>query len=170
MVAAALSAYRPAAAEEATVTIWAHHRHPAVGSRIEARLLKQDGLAIDNEIIRVLAAPRCNMLASELPFAEIDHCGRGRRKRESNLNYHGSLNHVSELAWAVKPGSPYHTLSDLAGQKIASTPRSTTEMVVRAAIKRAGMTGKEALSLGGLGRRSRFAQAPWPRRHSHGRR
>src|SRR5262249_40013260 len=62
-------------------------------------------------------------------------------------------NHVGELGWAAKPGSGVNAIKDLVGKKAAFTnPRSTTEMVLRTALKKEGLTGKvEILPLGGLG-------------------
>jgi NitT/TauT family transport system substrate-binding protein len=118
--------------------------------------LKEDGVDID-EIISGAGGGTSlrNMLAGELPFAEISTTAVIPAIRQGlDLKIiMGLSDHVGELAWAVKPSSPYHVLPDLVGQKIAFTaPKSTTEMVVRVAIKRAGMVGRiEPLSLGGLG-------------------
>jgi NitT/TauT family transport system substrate-binding protein len=118
--------------------------------------LKENGLNID-EIISGAGGGTSlrNMLASDLPFAEISTTAVVPAVQQGlKLKIIMILsNHIGELAWTVKPDSPYHKLADLAGQKIAFTsPKSTTEMVLRTAIKRAGMAGRiEALSLGGLG-------------------
>ncbi len=157
VVAAALSAYRPAVAEKLTVTQYGHITATLPWAvALKQGYLNEDGLAIDGIISGGGGGTSLrNMLAGDLPFAEISTTAVVLAAKQGlDLKIiMGLSNHVGELAWAVKPDSPYHTLADLAGQKIAFTaPRSTTEMVVRAAIKRAGMTGKiEALSLGGLG-------------------
>jgi NitT/TauT family transport system substrate-binding protein len=118
--------------------------------------LKENGLDID-EIISGAGGGTSlrNMLAGELPFAEISTTAviaAAKQGMELKIVM-GTSNHIGELAWAVKPESNYRSLKDLAGQKIAFTnPKSTTEMVVRAALKRDGLIGKvEAISLGGLG-------------------
>ena len=155
--AAAIVTVEPATAEKLTVSQY---------GRITATLpwavaltrgyLKENGLNID-EIISGAGGGTSlrNMLASDLPFAEISTTAVVPAVRQGlNLKIIMILsNHIGELAWMVKPETAYHTLADLAGQKIAYTsPKSTTEMVLRTAIKRAGMTGRvEAISLGGLG-------------------
>jgi NitT/TauT family transport system substrate-binding protein len=60
---------------------------------------------------------------------------------------------ISDLTWATLKDSKARSIKDLAGQKIAYTsPRSTTEMILRVAVAKAGMTGKvEILPIGGLG-------------------
>jgi NitT/TauT family transport system substrate-binding protein len=60
---------------------------------------------------------------------------------------------VGDLTWATTLQSSARSLDDLVGKKIAYTlPRSTTEMVLRAAVAKAGLTGKVTLlAIGGLG-------------------
>jgi NitT/TauT family transport system substrate-binding protein len=64
-----------------------------------------------------------------------------------------NANHIGDLTWATRKDSGIHSMQDLAGRKVAFTaPRSTTEMVLRAAVAKAGLTGKvEIIAIGGLG-------------------
>jgi NitT/TauT family transport system substrate-binding protein len=96
-----------------------------------------------------------NLLASEIPVGEVASSvalAAARSGVKLKIIYTAS-NHVGELAWASKPDSGIKTIKDLVGKKIAFTnPRSTTEMIVRYALKKEGLTDKvEALPLGGLG-------------------
>ena len=96
-----------------------------------------------------------NLLASEIPVGEVSTSvalAAARSGVKLKIIYAAS-NHVGELAWASKPGSGVNTIKDLVGKKIAFTnPRSTTEMIVRYALKKEGLTDKvTALPLGGLG-------------------
>jgi len=61
--------------------------------------------------------------------------------------------HIGELAWATTKASGIKSINDLAGKRVAFTsPRSTTEMALRAAVARAGLTGKvDMIAIGGLG-------------------
>jgi NitT/TauT family transport system substrate-binding protein len=60
---------------------------------------------------------------------------------------------IGDLTWATTKDSKIRSIKDLVGKKIAFTsPRSTTEMVLRTAITNAGLTGKvDILPIGGLG-------------------
>jgi NitT/TauT family transport system substrate-binding protein len=64
-----------------------------------------------------------------------------------------NADHVGDLTWATLKHSEIRSIQDLAGKKVAFTaPRSTTEMVLRAAVAKAGLTDKvELLAIGGLG-------------------
>ena len=64
-----------------------------------------------------------------------------------------NADHIGDLVWATTLQSTARSLTDLIGKKVAYTsPRSTTEMVLRAAVANAGLTGKiEVLPIGGLG-------------------
>jgi NitT/TauT family transport system substrate-binding protein len=96
-----------------------------------------------------------NMLANNLPFAGIGMSAAlaGIRQGIDLRIVMSGSNHIGELSWATRPDSTVNSLKDLAGKKIAFTsPRSTTEMIVRNAIDNAGMSGKvEILPIGGLG-------------------
>jgi NitT/TauT family transport system substrate-binding protein len=96
-----------------------------------------------------------NLLASELPIGEVSTSvvlAAGKTGVDLRIVYTAS-DHVGELAWAAKPGAGINSIKDLVGKKIAFTnPRSTTEMILRYALKKEGLTDKvEAIPLGGLG-------------------
>lgn len=64
-----------------------------------------------------------------------------------------NADHIGDLTWATTRDSGIHSIQDLVGRKVAFTaPRSTTEMVLRAAVAKAGLTGTvQILAIGGLG-------------------
>ena len=64
-----------------------------------------------------------------------------------------NADHIGDLTFATTKDSGIHSIQDLVGKKVAFTaPRSTTEMVLRAALAKAVLTGKvEILAIGGLG-------------------
>jgi len=64
-----------------------------------------------------------------------------------------TFDHLGDLTWATTKDSNIRSVKDLAGKRVAFTsPRSTTEIVLRAAIANAGLTGKvDMIAIGGLG-------------------
>ncbi len=96
-----------------------------------------------------------NMLAGSLPFAELSTSAVvAAVKAGVELKIVDTAsNHPGELAWASKPNAGIKSIKDLVGKKIGFTnPKSTTEMVLRAAVAKEGLTGKvELLAMGGLG-------------------
>ncbi|MBI3707864.1 MAG: ABC transporter substrate-binding protein [Proteobacteria bacterium] len=96
-----------------------------------------------------------NMLAGDLPFAEIATPAviAGVRAGIALKIVMGSSNHIGELAWAALPSSGVTSIKDLVGKRVAFTnPKSTTEMVIRSALEREGLAGKvDSLPIGGLG-------------------
>jgi len=64
-----------------------------------------------------------------------------------------TTDHLGDLTWATTKDSNIRSVKDLAGKRVAFTsPRSTTEIVLRAALANAGILGKvDMISIGGLG-------------------
>ncbi len=96
-----------------------------------------------------------NMLASSLPIGELSSSAVVAAVRSGmplKVIWTAS-DHVGELAWAAKPGSGIKSIRDLVGKKAGFTnPKSTTEMILRYALAKEGLTGKvEILAMGGLG-------------------
>ena len=155
-VAAAL-ATTPASAAKLTVTQYGRIIATLPWAvALEKGMFKEAGLPIDGITAGSGGGTTMrNLLASDIPVGEVATSvalAAARSGVKLKIIYAAS-NHVGELAWASKPGSGINTIKDLVGKKIAYTnPRSTTEMIVRYALKKEGLTDKvEALPLGGLG-------------------
>lgn len=96
-----------------------------------------------------------NMMASDLPFADLalpTAIAAVRTGIDLRLLFSG-VNNMGELSWVVPVGSPIRELNDLKGRKVAFTsPRSTTEMVLRIILNKAGIADQvRVVSAGGLG-------------------
>jgi NitT/TauT family transport system substrate-binding protein len=117
---------------------------------------KDEGLNIDDIVSSSGGGTSLrNMLAGDLPFAQMattTALAGIRQGIDLRIVMSGS-NHIGELSWATLPNSGINSIKDLTGKKVAFTsPKSTTEMVIRNAIEKAGLTGKtEILPMGGLG-------------------
>src|SRR6266853_865555 len=123
---------------------------------LEKGMFKQAGLDIDGITAGSGGGTSMrNLLASELPIGEVStSVALAAAQTGINLKIiYTASNHVGELAWVAKPGSGINSIKDLAGKKVGFTnPKSTTEMVVRYALHKEGLTDKvELLALGGLG-------------------
>ena len=123
---------------------------------LEKGMFKEAGLDIDGITAGSGGGTSLrNLLASDLPVGEVSTSvvlAAAKTGMKLKVIYTAS-NHVGELAWAAKPDSGIKSIHDLVGKKIAFTnPRSTTEMVVRYALKKENLADKvEAVPLGGLG-------------------
>jgi len=123
---------------------------------LEKGMFKEAGLDIDGVTAGSGGGTSMrNLLASEIPVGEVSTSvaiAAANSGVKLKVIYSAS-NHVGELAWAAKPDSGITKIQDLVGKKIAFTnPKSTTEMVVRLALKKENLTDKvQALPLGGLG-------------------
>ena len=155
-VAAAL-AVTPAAAAKLTVTQYGRIIATLPWAvALEKGMFKEAGLDIDGITAGSGGGTTMrNLLASEIPVGEVASSvalAAARSGVKLKIVYAAS-NHVGELAWAAKPGSGIKSIKDLVGKKIAYTnPRSTTEMIVRYALEKEGLTDKvTAIPLGGLG-------------------
>src|SRR6476619_6157902 len=123
---------------------------------LEKGMFKEAGLDIDGITAGSGGGTSLrNMLAGELPYAEIATSAAiaGILAGVELKAVASSSNHIGELTWAAKPDAGIASIKDLVGKKVAYTsPKSITEMVIRTALKREGLTGKvEILPLGGLG-------------------
>ena len=118
--------------------------------------LNQDGLHITDIVSSSGGGSSLrNILASDLAVGNL-----GTATAIAGINQGMDLrivmcnaDFIGDLAWATTVRSTARSLKDLVGKKIAYTaPRSTTEMVLRAAVADAGLTGKVTLlPIGGLG-------------------
>jgi NitT/TauT family transport system substrate-binding protein len=139
---------------------------------LEKGMFKEAGLAIDD----ITPSPGGgtsvrNMLAGTLPFAEIATPAAiaAIRAGMDLVIVMACSNHIGELTWAALPNSNITSIKDLVGKKVAFTaPKSATEMIIRYALEREGLTGKvEIASLGSLGAgltalsHGAVAAAPW---------
>jgi NitT/TauT family transport system substrate-binding protein len=139
---------------------------------LEKGMFKEAGLDIDGITAGAGGGTSLrNMLAGELPYAELATSAAiaGVLAGVELKALASASNHIGELTWAAKPDSGIASIKELVGKKVAYTsPKSITEMVIRTALKREGLTGKvEALPLGGLGpaltalAQGAVAAAPW---------
>jgi len=123
---------------------------------LEKGMFKEAGLDIDGITAGSGGGTSVrNVLASSLPFGDVSTSAALAAERAGvDLKIVAlTSDHIGELAWVAKPDSGIKSIKDLAGKKIAFTaPRSVTEMIVRTALEREGLTAKvEAVALGGLG-------------------
>src|SRR5215831_20249274 len=96
-----------------------------------------------------------NMLASDLPYGEVATSAALAAIR-SGLDIvivNTASDHIGEIALVANPKSDVHKVEDLQGRKAGFTgPKSTSEMLLRLALKEAGMTGRvEPVATGGFG-------------------
>jgi len=96
-----------------------------------------------------------NMLASDLPYGEVATSAALAAIR-SGLDIvivNTASDHIGEISLVANPKSNVHKVQDLAGRKAGFTgPKSTSEVLLRLALKQAGMTDKvEPVATGGFG-------------------
>jgi NitT/TauT family transport system substrate-binding protein len=96
-----------------------------------------------------------NMLASDLPYGEVA-TSAALAAVKSGIDIvivNTASSHIGEIALVANPKSNIHKVQDLAGKKAGFTnPKSTSELLLRLALKEAGMAGKvEPVSTGGFG-------------------
>lgn len=96
-----------------------------------------------------------NVLASDLPYGEVATSAALAAAR-SGLDIvivNSASSHIGEIALVADPKSGVQTMLDLAGKKAGYTaPKSTSEILLRLALKESGLTGKvEPVATGGFG-------------------
>ena len=97
-----------------------------------------------------------NMLAGSAPFAEVNpNAVIAAVQQGANIKIvSDDVLTVAEFIWAVKPGSPIHTVADLRGHKIGYTqPRSTSLALATMVLQTAGLKTSDAelVKTGGFG-------------------
>jgi NitT/TauT family transport system substrate-binding protein len=96
-----------------------------------------------------------NMLASNLPYGEVATSAAlaAIRSGVDLVIVNTASDHIGEIALVANPQGKVHKVQDLEGKKAGFTgPKSTSEMLLRMALKEAGMTGKvELVATGGFG-------------------
>ena len=96
-----------------------------------------------------------NMLASDLPYGEVATSAAlaAIRSGIDVVIVNTASSHIGEIALVANPKSSIHKVQDLAGKKAGFTnAKSTSELLLRLALKESGMAGKvEPVSTGGFG-------------------
>ena len=96
-----------------------------------------------------------NVLASDLPYGEVA-TSAALAARKSGLDIvivNTASDHIGEIALVTTPKSGIRQVQDLIGKKAGFTnPKSTSELLLRLALKQAGVAGKvEGVATGGFG-------------------
>jgi NitT/TauT family transport system substrate-binding protein len=96
-----------------------------------------------------------NVLASDLPYGEVATSAALAAVRAGLdiVIINSASSHIGEIALVADPKSGIQTMADLAGKKAGFTaPKSTSEILLRLALKDTGLTGKvEPVATGGFG-------------------
>jgi NitT/TauT family transport system substrate-binding protein len=87
-----------------------------------------------------------NTLAGDIPFGEVSLAAavQAINAGQKLVIVGAGTQSVADQLWAVKPGSPAHSIKDLAGKRIAYTaPGSVSNMIILMALKANGMTAQQ---------------------------
>jgi NitT/TauT family transport system substrate-binding protein len=150
-IAAPVHAYKLAVSQYGRVTAtlpWA--------VATEKGYFEAEGIKIDQIIAGMGGGTTLrNMLASDLPYGEVA-TSAALAAMKSGIDIvivNTASSHIGEIALVANPKSNIHKVQDLAGKKAGYTaPKSTSELLLRLALKEAGMAGKvEPVSTGGFG-------------------
>jgi NitT/TauT family transport system substrate-binding protein len=123
---------------------------------VEKGLFAAEGVQVDHIISGEGGGTTLrNMLASDLPYGEVATSAALAAIR-SGLDIvivNTASDHIGEIALVASPKSSIHKIQDLAGRKAGFTnPKSTSELLLRLALKEAGMIDKvEPVATGGFG-------------------
>jgi NitT/TauT family transport system substrate-binding protein len=155
----AMAAILPRAADAFDLAVSQYGRVTATlpwAVAIEKGFFAEEGLKLDQIVSGTGGGTAVrNMLASDLPYGEVATSAAlaARRAGIDVVIVNSASNHIGEIALVANAQSAIRTIPDLAGKKAGFTgPKSTSEMLLRLALKEAGMTGKvEPVATGGFG-------------------
>ena len=157
ILALAAAGAAPAKAERITVSQYAILVNTLpYAVALEKGFWKEEGLAIDGIIASHGGGTSVrNMLASELPFAEMAlPAAIAAAKQGIDVRIIGdTANTIGELVWVSKKDSGIKSVADLKGKKAAFTsPRGVTEIIIKTVLKRAGLLEQtQTIAAGGIG-------------------
>jgi NitT/TauT family transport system substrate-binding protein len=143
LVAAALAI--PARAETITVTHWGSAFYGAPYAVAMAKgFFKKRGVDITGILTSAGGGTSVrNTLAGDLPFGEVALPAAilAINAGQPIKMISGGVETVADILWITRPESPFNSIKDLAGKKIAFTsPGSVTNMLILTCLKSAGMT------------------------------
>ncbi len=111
---------------------------------LEKGFIKQNGVEIDGIVGSSGGGTTIrNFMASKLPVGQVAVSAAVAAVQQGLdiVLVYSPVNNAGGLSWVAPASSPVNRLEDLKGQKISfSNPRSTTEMVMRMILKKAGLT------------------------------
>ena len=150
-VGAPVQAYKLAVSQYARVTA----SLPWVVA-MEKGYFTDEGVKIDEVIAGMGGGTTLrNVMASDLPYGEVATSAAlaAIRSGIDLVIVNTASSHIGEIALVANPKSNIHKVQDLAGKKAGFTaPKSTSELLLRLALKEAGMAGKvQAVATGGFG-------------------
>ncbi len=123
---------------------------------LDKGIFTKDGLDVDGFIGASGGGTTVrDMMAAPVPFSEIA-VPAAIAAIQSGVDLkivYGGVNNMGDLSWLVRKDSPIKSLADLKGKKVGFTqPRSTTEMVLRTILQKAGIGNDvTVLPTGGIG-------------------
>jgi NitT/TauT family transport system substrate-binding protein len=111
---------------------------------LEKGFIKQNGIAIDGIVGSNGGGTTVrNFMASSLPVGVVA-VSAAVAAVQTGLDVKfifSPVNNIGEMGWVAPAGSPVKTIQDLKGKKASfNNPRSTTEMVLRMSLAKAGLT------------------------------
>ena len=123
---------------------------------LEKGLFAAEGVKIDHIISGEGGGTTLrNMLASDLPYGEVATSAAlaAQRAGLDIVIVNTASDHIGEIALVANPKGSIRSVQDLKGRKAGFTgPKSTSELLLRLALKEAGLLGQvEPVATGGFG-------------------
>jgi NitT/TauT family transport system substrate-binding protein len=138
----------PARAETITVTHWGSAFYGAPYAVAMAKgFFKKHGVDITGILTSAGGGTSVrNTLAGDLPFGEVALPAAilAINSGQPLKMISGGVETVADILWITQPDSPFNSIKDLAGKKVAFTsPGSVTNMLILMCLKNAGMEPKD---------------------------
>jgi NitT/TauT family transport system substrate-binding protein len=134
----------PVSAETVTVTHWGSAFYGAPYAVAMAKgIFKKHGVDITGILTSAGGGTSVrNTLAGDLPFGEVALPAAilAINSGQPIKMISGGVETVADILWITQPDSPFNSIKDLAGKKVAFTsPGSVTNMLILMCLKNAGM-------------------------------